>query len=90
MIQRLHARGQRMDGRVEVERTVLQEKSPQAGTFTLLICEDLSDLRVVDDQGEDVTPSSRSSSSTVQVSFTGWPDHLRIDRNVKWTGASVC
>lgn len=89
-IARLRARGQRMDGRVEVERMVLQDKSPDAGTFTLLICEDLTKLRIVDAEGIDVTPESRSSSSTVQVSFSGWPDDLRVERNVKWTGASVC
>lgn len=87
---RLKARGQRMNGLVLVERSVLQDMSPETGTFTLLICEDLSNLRILDGEGLDVTPSSRSSSSTVQVSFEGWPDNLRIDRNIKWTGASAC
>lgn len=83
-------RGERMQGEVTVATAEVQDQDPSAGTFTLLVCEQLDKLRIVNERGEDVTPDSRDTTATMQISFVGWPDDIRVDRSVVWSGASVC
>lgn len=50
----------------------------QAATVSGLVCVDVSQVRVINASGEDVTPSARGEIVAQQVSFTGAPDGVLI------------
>ncbi|WP_314095978.1 hypothetical protein [Microbacterium foliorum] len=50
----------------------------QAATVSGLVCVDVSQVRVINASGEDVTPSERGEIVAQQVTFTGAPDGVLI------------
>ncbi|CAH0156157.1 hypothetical protein [Microbacterium foliorum] len=50
----------------------------QATTVSGLVCVDVSQVRVINASGEDVTPSERGEIVAQQVTFTGAPDGVLV------------
>jgi hypothetical protein len=54
------------------------------------LCSDVSQVRVVNAAGQDVTPSGRSDVLPLSVTFESTNGHLRLAESVKWSGPSFC
>lgn len=84
------AAGLRLTGQSVYSDEQVQEYNPSVNRLTLLVCEDFSEVRVVDSSGRDVTPLDRSNEATMRVSFALTPEGPRIERSVVWDGSDLC
>jgi hypothetical protein len=60
---------------------------------SVYLCSDVSEVRLLDASGVDVTPSTRPNRIALQVGFvssSGDPRKLLIDGEDVWSGASFC
>jgi len=77
-------------GRSSATSLELQDADLDMGTATAYVCVDLTKVRVLDSQGNDVTPRNRPNRQTLAVSFQPRGSSFVIDRSVVWAGTSVC
>jgi hypothetical protein len=65
----------------------------QGNSVSIYLCLDFSNIRLVDPNGSDITPSSVPERSPLEVSLVrgpGDPASLVIERNEPWTGKNFC
>lgn len=90
----LEAQGWQITGSPVVESSILQQwyvDSDEGLVVALYICLDVTDTRVLDNQGIDVTPADRPNRTSLEVEFVeGNAGTLVLDRSEAWSGDSVC
>lgn len=65
--------------------------NPDQNQFRTYLCVDVSDSRVIDSSGMDVTPSNRAERWPLVVSFSFGPKgSVYISGNETWTGSNFC
>lgn len=93
-IDELVAQGVRAEGGTELTRTVLQQHSVDSGSLTTVViyaCLDVSRVRLLDLEGEDVTPTDRNETADLEVEFeAGTDEHLVVTRSDAWPAGTVC
>lgn len=95
-LQRLNESGTRTQGETRFDSTGLIERfeSEGAATVNVYLCLDVSNVRVLDSAGQDVTPTERQERAPVQVEFVsssvGDPTHLVVSGAQAWSGDDFC
>lgn len=71
------------------QRYVAEEFSEVVVTY---VCLDVSEVRILDPNGDDVTSPDRSAFTSLEVEFVAQPDSptLLINRSEAWRGESQC
>jgi hypothetical protein len=84
--------GIRASGDAILASIELQQYSEVIGGVEVVtyVCLDVAGARLIDGDGDDVTPADRESSIALEVLFIGTSPELRIDRSEQWTGSSFC
>jgi hypothetical protein len=87
--------GTRLDGASTFDQLRVSEVKPEARAVVVraFLCLDLSGTRLLNDEGEDITPASRPLRTPLEVQFVsaeGAPGSLLLDRNAPWTGDNFC
>jgi hypothetical protein len=68
----------------------LRVASYTGSSLQVYLCSDVSQVRVVNAEGQDVTPSDRSDVLPLSVTFDSSSGHLRLAESIKWSGPSFC
>ena len=67
---------------------------PRGGvSIELYLCSDISEVRLIDKTGADVTPAGRTNRTPLQVGFTSSaanPSLLLLDKEDVWSGRNFC
>ncbi len=87
---RQRARGLRTDGPTKLLTFRLQRANLATGDITAYACIDVAQVRVLDQQGRNVTPKKRADRLTFQPSFQWQDDQLILRENSTWSGAPIC
>lgn len=87
---RLRLEGKRVIGDSEISSSVLQDIDVLGGRYTILTCEAMDNVRVLDSAGNDITPAGSESSATMQNVLVGREGELRVAESVVWSGSSIC
>lgn len=88
--------GNRLTGSSMLSNFTLQQWSQSTNgkvTLTAYVCDDVSDSRLLDGAGNDITPASRQSVIPFEVSFmnaSNWSRVLLIDGSSPWSGKNFC
>ncbi|WP_133767491.1 hypothetical protein [Amnibacterium kyonggiense] len=77
-------------GMTELRKFQLQRADLKSGRVEAYACIDLSDVKVEDEDGKDVTPASRPSLQTLKPTFVWSGGHLLLEENGTWSGSSIC
>ncbi|MEO6532751.1 MAG: hypothetical protein ABIO06_04145 [Pseudolysinimonas sp.] len=91
----LASSGRRQDGATTFSQLKLQQVGADEADVSLVAytCLNLMGTKILDSGGNDVTPSTRVSMFSVEVSFRSAkdsPSHLLVDSNEPWSGPSFC
>lgn len=65
----------------------------ETDSFTAYLCSDISSVRLVDSNGQDVTPPERMNRLPLEIDFyfdTDDPSQLLIGRSDVWSGTNFC
>lgn len=95
-LQRLHESGTRTQGETRFDSAGLIERFDSEGAVTVnvYLCLDVSNVRVLDAAGQDVTPTERQDRAPVQVEFVsasaGDPTQLVVSGAQSWSGDDFC
>jgi len=95
-IEDLRAAGLRTEGQAEIRAFNLQQHFESAnGDVSVLtyVCLDVTNLRVVDEQGQDKTPAERDDLVGLEVVFwaiNGLDPDLKVASSKSWTGSDLC
>lgn len=95
-IETLRSQGLRTQGAAEIRSFSLQQHFEAAnGDISVLtyVCLDVSGLRVIDADGDDVTPQDRQDLVGLEVVFWGLNDplsKLKVASSKSWTGSDLC
>jgi hypothetical protein len=95
-IQDFVAVGHRMSGRAQITNAVLQSRSKVASTTNvaaLYVCMDVSDIDIVDSDGNSVVQATRPDQTAFEVTFDapdGNPTELLVASESVWNGGGVC
>ncbi|MFD5864727.1 hypothetical protein ACFWGP_07245 [Agromyces sp. NPDC127015] len=57
---------------------------------SLYLCSDVTDVRVLDEAGADVTPEDRRDVTPLQAFLVGDDEHLLVDKVDLWSGTDFC
>ena len=82
--------GTRLSGSVALKRFQLQVVNVRTGTASAYACVDLSQARVLDKRGNDITPAERRSEQTNLLRFQFESGSLRVKETAPWSGRSIC
>ena len=86
-------RGWRSEGRPLTVRVVLQQYDEFDGVAEVLIyvCLDVSEVRIRDQEGADVTPANRPSLGSLEVGLVGESaETLLVASSEQWSDSSFC
>jgi hypothetical protein len=61
-----------------------------ADTVSIYLCSDVSAVRVFDEAGADVTPTTRTDVLPIEVTFRSREDKLLLESSDRWSGANFC
>lgn len=91
LFQDLSQRGLRIEGMSTVDSLKLVERFEGDGDahVVVLLCSDVSQTRILNSEGADVTPSTRPDRSAIQATLVSSPDDPRTlltDEEDPWTG----
>ncbi|MEF3405440.1 hypothetical protein [Agromyces sp. CCNWLW203] len=95
-LQRLQESGARTEGSTRFDSAGLIEQfdSDGAATVDVYLCLDVSEVRVLDASGKDVTPTDRKDRAPIQVELVsasaGDPAHLLVAGAQSWSGDDFC
>jgi hypothetical protein len=90
------AKGYRMSGRALITNAVLQSRSESsdiANVVTLYVCMDVSDIDIVDSNGNSVVESTRPDQNAFEVTFDARSSgsmQLLVTSESVWNGGGVC
>ena len=79
------ATGLRAEGESEIVSFDLQSRS--RSDVIVYVCLDVSRVRVLNERGEDVTPSDRAGQGTLEVRFAVTQAGLRVDGSDLWSNS---
>ncbi len=92
--ERLKEGGLHTDGRTSFDRPKLAETSTgRTATVSMYLCYDVSDVRVLNTSGQDVTPADRPERTAIQVhleSAPAQPQTLIVEGSETWRGEDFC
>lgn len=94
--ERLRASGRHQEGVGAVTNHVLQQywdDPPKVANLIVYVCVDISESRIYDSSGLDVTPLDRSDQIALEAMFVSQqsqPTQLLISGLSPWTGSGVC
>jgi hypothetical protein len=80
----------RIVGVTKLLRFKIQTADLQSGSISAYACVDFGGARVVNQKGEDVTPSGRVDKQTSLARFDWVGNGLVVDENAAWSGESIC
>lgn len=86
--QRYLENGWRSVGTIETTYSP-QSASVLTGDVTLYVCEDMTDIDVVDSSGTSVVSDDRPDLIAIEVNFR-WSDSLRISGMSSWPDTTIC
>lgn len=91
----LSAGGGHLKGRLSFDTVSLVERNEGDGvaTVSIYLCRDVSEVRAISSEGNDVTPGDRQervASQAFFVSGPGQPTVLVVDGVDKWSGTDFC
>lgn len=95
-IEALRVAGLRTQGQAEIRAFTLQQHFEDAnGDVSVLtyVCLDVTNLRVVDEQGQDKTPADRDDLVSLEVVFwaiNGLAPDLKVASSKSWTSSELC
>jgi hypothetical protein len=94
-LQRLRDSGRHTTGNTHYDGMRLLERNESEGSaqVSVLLCLDVSDVRVFDANGADVTPAERPVRSPIQAQFESSSEHLSQllpSGSESWPGESFC
>ncbi len=84
------AKGIHTTGPSNLVRFQAQSVDVVSGHVVAYACVDLSEVKVLDTSGADVTPASRPTRQTSLPSFETSDGVLKLDVNGSWYGESIC
>ncbi|RIX28764.1 hypothetical protein D1781_15350 [Amnibacterium setariae] len=88
--EQLSARGLHTTGATKLIKFQQQSANLRDGKLTAYACIDLSDVRLVNEAGKDVTPKSRPGRQTFLPSFAVRNRRVILMENGTWAGDSIC
>ena len=59
-------------------------------SVSAFLCSDVTNVRVIDDSGADVTPESRAEVLPIEVTFRIDGGSLRLNTSDSWSGSNFC
>jgi hypothetical protein len=92
-IEQLRAAGVHTDGNSSFDSAELVEISDDMNVVTVRLCADVSNIRIVDSSGEDITPSDRTDRIPLEVEFAvdmADTRSLLIARSDVWAATDGC
>jgi hypothetical protein len=89
-LDRISARGLRTSGKARLIAFEAQAVELADGSLTAYACVDFAHVRVLNENGTDVTPTGRVDRQTSVPSFVREGGRLVIAENGTWSGKSIC
>jgi len=89
----LQSEGLRTSGRTTFEPPILQsvERIDRVAVISLYVCVDVTNVRIIDQAGADVTSAERPNRYPLVVELEATKaDELRMTSSSPWTGESFC
>jgi hypothetical protein len=90
----LRAEGWTLEGSSTIASADLQQwylESNGMSVVVAYVCLDVSNVRVLDTEGNDVTPAERPDQTALEIEFVeGNTGMLVLNRSEAWSGASIC
>lgn len=85
-------KGLRTEGASKHDSLALQHYSePGEVILDLYVCVDVTDIRVLDASGADITPAGRVNRVPLEISYVGSSaEDLKLDRSEAWSGDDFC
>jgi hypothetical protein len=86
----LQARGVQTAGASKIIKFEAQRMDLTSGHIIAYACVDLTDVKVINRAGKDVTPKGRSNRQTSLPAFGMHGGTLKLEVNGTWSGDSIC
>lgn len=88
--QYLRDRHLEVSGATKLLKFEVQKADLRSGAVSAYVCLDFSQNRVLNQAGDDLTPSSRKDKQTSFVRFVWSNNVMKIRENGAWPGESIC
>lgn len=86
-LKQLAASHERVKGGAVLSNSRLQRRTPRG--LVAYVCLDISKARLLDENGNDITPAGRPDRQTLIVTFAGGAVP-KIEASQSWGGSSIC
>ncbi|BDI23391.1 hypothetical protein [Herbiconiux sp. L3-i23] len=86
----IRASGQSLQGSTKPYNFLLAESDLVSGEVHLYVCLDIAEMRLIDENGVDVTPNTRGNHQPFEATLAISDGKLLVERNQAWGGTNFC